>query len=246
MYKIMTINDLFHRSDFLIIGHRGAAGLAPENTMDSFRLAIELGCPLLELDVQRIYSEDGTPRLVVFHDDTVDRTTNAKGLIAGFSVEALNKVRCTNDLPIPMLEDVIVLLAEHPNVGLNIELKSKETAGLIAQTIQANPHIPVLISSFHHDELAQFRQLDNATPVAPLFARWREDINDIATNLDASAINIAATSVSAMRMQILLESKLPVFAYTVNAPSKAEKLRQLGLRGIFTDRPDKFDLYLLN
>ena len=56
----MTINDLFHRSDFLIIGHRGAAGLAPENTIASFRLAIELGCPMIELDVQRIYSEDGT------------------------------------------------------------------------------------------------------------------------------------------------------------------------------------------
>ena len=243
---MITINDIFHRSDFLIIGHRGAAGLAAENTIDSFRRAIELGCTMLELDVQRIYSEDGAPRLVVFHDDTVNRTTNAKGLLADFSVEVLSKVRCTNDLPIPMLEDVITLLAEHPNVGLNIELKSKETADLVAQTVLANPHIPVLVSSFHHDELAQFRQLDKATPVAPLFTRWREDIRDIATNLDASAINIAATSVSAMRMQILLESKLPIFAFTVNSPSKAEKLRQLGLQGIFTDRPDKFKKYLPN
>ena len=141
----MTINDLFQRSDFLIIGHRGAAGLAPENTIASFRLAIELGCPMLELDVQRIYSEDGTPRLVVFHDDKLDRTTNAKGLITDYSVEALEKVRCADDLAIPMLEDVITLLAVHPNVGLNIELKSKATADLVAQTIQANPHIPVLV-----------------------------------------------------------------------------------------------------
>ena len=242
----MTINDLFRRSDFLIIGHRGASGLAPENTLDSFRLAIKLGCPMLELDVQRIYSEDGTPRLVVFHDDKVDRTTNAKGLVTSFSVEALNKVRCTDDLPIPMLEDVIALSAEHPNVGLNIELKSKGTADLIAETIQANPRIPVLVSSFHHDELAKFRRVDKFTPVAPLFARWREDISDIADDLNATAINIAATSITAMRMQILLKSKLPIFAYTVNAPSKAEKLRQIGLKGIFTDRPDKFGLYLTN
>ena len=242
----MTINDLFHRSDFLIIGHRGAAGLAPENTIASFRLAIELGCPMLELDVQRIYSEDGTPRLVVFHDDKLDRTTNAKGLITDYSVEALEKVRCADDLAIPMLEDVITLLAAHPNVGLNIELKSKATADLVAQTIQANPHIPVLVSSFHHDELARFRKVDKATPVAPLFARWREDMRDLANNLDAVAINIAATSLTATRMQTLLESKLPIFAYTVNTPSKADKLQQLGLKGIFTDRPDKFEKHLLS
>ncbi len=242
----MTINDLFHRSDFLIIGHRGAAGLAAENTLSSFRLAIELGCPMIELDVQRVYSDDGTPRLVVFHDDKVDRTTDAKGLITDYSVEALEKVRCANDQPIAMLEDVIDLLAEHPNVGLNIELKSKETANLVAQTIQANPHVPILVSSFHHDELAQFRQVDMVTPVAPLFARWRKDISDIADNLDAAAINIAATSLTATRMQTLLESKLPIFAYTVNAPSKAEKLQQLGLKGIFTDRPDRYKKYLLN
>ena len=241
----MTINDLFQRSDFLIIGHRGAAGLAPENTIASFHLAIELACPMLELDVQRIYSEDGTPRLVVFHDDKVDRTTNAKGFITNFSVEALEKVRCADDLPIPMLEDVIGLLTKHPNVGLNIELKSKGTADLAAQAIQANPHLPVLVSSFHHDELAQFRQVDKATPVAPLFARWREDICDIANNLDAVAINIAATSITATRMQTLRKSRLPIFAYTVNAPGKADKLQQLGLKGIFTDRPDKFEKYLL-
>jgi len=240
----MTINDLFHRSDFLIIGHRGAAGLAPENTIASFRLAIELGCPMLELDVQRIYSEDGTPRLVVFHDDKLHRTTNAKGLITDYSVEALENVRCADDLAIPMLEDVIGLLAEHPDVGLNIELKSKRTAALVAQTIQANPRLPILVSSFHHDELAQFRQLDKVTPVAPLFARWRKDILDVAKNLDAVAINIAATSITAARMRTLLKSKLPIIAYTVNVPSKAHKLQQLGLQGIFTDRPDRFEKHL--
>jgi glycerophosphoryl diester phosphodiesterase len=81
--------------------------------------------------------------------------------------------------------------------------------------------------------------------VAPLFARWREDIRDIANNLDAVAINIAATSITAARMQTLRKSRLPIFAYTVNAPGKADKLQQLGLKGIFTDRPDKFEKYLL-
>ena len=241
----MTINDLFDRSDFLIIGHRGAAGLAPENTIASFRLAIELGCPMLELDVQRVYSENGTPRLCVFHDDKVDRTTNAKGLITDYSVEGLGGVRCANDLPVPMLEDVLALLGEHPNVGLNIELKSKETADLVAQIIRTNPNLAILVSSFYHDELATFRREDRVTPVAPLFARWRKDISNIAKSLDAVAINIAATSITATCMQTLLENKLPIFAYTVNAPSKAEKLRRLGLKGIFTDRPDKFAKYLL-
>ena len=241
----MTIKDLFSRADFLIIGHRGAAGLAPENTAASFRLAIDLGCPMLELDVQCVYSRDGSPRLCVFHDDTLDRTTNGTGVVTDHSTEDLAKLRCQNDQPIPMLEDIFRLLVGHPNIGLNIELKSKQTAGLVAQAIRANPQTPVLVSSFHLDELTQFRQEDKTTPVAPLFARWRKDILYIAENLDASAINIAASSINPSRMQALTLSNLPIFAYTVNSPSKAEKLRQLGLSGIFTDRPDKFGTYTL-
>ena len=71
-------------------------------------------------------------------------------------------------------------------------------------------------------------------------------MRDLANNLDAAAINIAATSLTAKRMQTLLESKLPIFAYTVNTPGKAYELQQLGLKGIFPDRPDRFEKYLLN
>ena len=82
--------------------------------------------------------------------------------------------------------------------------------------------------------------------MAPLLARWRKDMRELANNLDAVAIKIAATALTATRIQTLLESKLPIFAYTVNTPSKANKLQQLGLKGIFTDRPDKLEKYLLS
>jgi len=240
LHKIMTINDVFRASDFLIIGHRGAAGLAPENTLASFRLAIELGCPMLELDVQRIYSNDGTPRLCVFHDDRVDRTTNGKGLVKDYTVEDLIKLRCANDQPIPMLEDVLDLIRTYPKVALNIELKGQQTAELAAELITKHTYNPILVSSFHLEELAKFRRLDKTTAVAPLFARWRKDIAAVAQKLDATAINIAATSITQNRMTGLLEGNLPVAAYTVNSASQAATLKQYGVSGIFTDYPDKF------
>ena len=72
---------------FLIIGHRGAAGLEPENTLRSFARAIEIGVDAIELDV---YCVDG--RLVVIHDDTLERTTNGHGEVMQTSFDALRRL----------------------------------------------------------------------------------------------------------------------------------------------------------
>src|SRR5437867_13434882 len=72
----------------LRIGHRGAAGYAPENTLLSIQRAIELGCDLVEVDVRR--TQDG--HLVLLHDERVDRTTNGKGAVAETTLERLRKL----------------------------------------------------------------------------------------------------------------------------------------------------------
>jgi glycerophosphoryl diester phosphodiesterase len=244
LQKIYTINDVFQTSDFLIIGHRGAAGLAMENTIDGFRLAIELGCPMLELDVQRIYSANGKPKLCVFHDERLDRITNATGLVSDYSVESIKAVRTKNNESIPLLEDVFELVQHYTKVAVNIELKSKQTATLVAELIQEYPQIPVLVSSFHHGELALFRDFDLKTSIAPLLARWNPNVIDLAQQLGATTINISSKLATKNRIRQLSEGGFPVCIYTVNSSKEAEKLRGFGARGIFTDRPDKFQNYL--
>ena len=87
-----------HLSHFekVIIGHRGAAALAPENTLGSFKIACELGCPIIELDVHQIRDDLTANELIVIHDDTLDRTTNHKGKVSQISLPDLPPVSYTH------------------------------------------------------------------------------------------------------------------------------------------------------
>ncbi|GIS51918.1 MAG: hypothetical protein Ct9H90mP27_4090 [Gammaproteobacteria bacterium] len=77
-----------HLSHFekVVVGHRGAAALAPKNTLGSFKIACELGCPLIELDVHQVRDDSKKNELIVIHDDTLDRTTNQKGKVSQISL----------------------------------------------------------------------------------------------------------------------------------------------------------------
>ncbi len=112
-----------------IIGHRGACGYEPENTISSFKKALELGVDAIELDVYVL----GRGELVVIHDDKVDRTTNGKGYVLDYSFEELRKLDAGNGQTIPTLEEVLDLV--NMKTSVNIELKGTGTAKAVASTI---------------------------------------------------------------------------------------------------------------
>ena len=127
-------------TSLLIIGHRGAAGLAPENTLPSFQRALALQCEAVELDVHRV--ED---TLVVIHDHKLDRTTNTKGRVSELSLEDLTAIDAGDGAPIPTLTQVLSLAREYAGdqyqILVNIELKGAGTAELTASVIRAHwPH----------------------------------------------------------------------------------------------------------
>ena len=136
----------------LVIGHRGAAGLAPENTLPSFQLAYEMGVSGIELDVHLV-----AEHLATIHDDTLERTTNGRGKVANLDLDSLRKLDAGGGYGIPLLEEVIAELPE--GIGANIELKGRETAEPTAKFLTAFPELDVLVSSFDHRELAVFHQL---------------------------------------------------------------------------------------
>src|SRR3989338_4292016 len=108
------------------MGHRGAAALEPENTLRSFRKAIEIGVDYVEFDIHRCKSGE----LVVIHDETVDRTTNGKGFVADLTLQQLKKLDAGKGEQIPALQEVIDCCKG--NVKMQIELKEP---GLEADTI---------------------------------------------------------------------------------------------------------------
>jgi glycerophosphoryl diester phosphodiesterase len=100
----------------IIIGHRGASGYKPENTLQSFEAAINMGADMIELDVRRLK----TGQVIVFHDDSLERTTDGKGKISQLSHDEIQSVDAGNGQTIPLLSDVLDLIAG--KVAINIDL----------------------------------------------------------------------------------------------------------------------------
>lgn len=217
--------------EFLVIGHRGAAGLAPENTLASFRRAVELGVDAVELDVHVV---DGEP--VVIHDDTVDRTTDGTGALEDHGLAALRELDAGDGERIPLLEEVFEAVPR--SVGINVELKGKGTGAVLADRLRGDGR-PVLVSSFDRQELREFHARRPEIPCAPLHHRLRRGMAAEARKLDAWSVNVAEGLVDRTLVERLGAAGFPVLAYTVNDAARAAHLAELGARGVFTDFPDR-------
>ena len=218
--------------DFSIIGHRGAAGIEPENTLRGFKRALEHQVHAVEFDVYRIDRE-----LVVIHDDTVDRTTDGTGTLTDFSFERLRQLDAGDGERIPTLIEVLDLVP--PSVGVNVELKGPGTATAVAEVLRQYSHRQ-LVSSFDHGELRQFVAGGSGIPIAPLFGRWRENGIEIARALKAHAVNISDRIAIPERVTDIVTAGFACYVFTVNDVQRAKDLKEMGVSGVFTDRPDLF------
>ncbi|WP_269933553.1 glycerophosphodiester phosphodiesterase [Aminobacter sp. HY435] len=218
----------------MVIGHRGAAGLEPENTLESFSAAYSAGVRAIELDVHW-----KMPELLVIHDATVDRTTNGTGSIDGLCLAQLRELDAGKGQRIPTLREVVGSLPA--NVALNIELKGPDTAVPVHELLVGHRNIDVLISSFNLAELERFRSLDPLMPVAPLFGRSyvaREAMVEAAIKLQACSINLSMELATPETIRFIRSHGYKVLVYTVNELAKARQLKSDGASGLFTDRPD--------
>lgn len=223
----MSFND-----PVVVIGHRGAAGLAAENTLPSFRRAYACGVNAVELDVYVVEGE-----LVVIHDDTLERTTNGTGAMLGVGLATLRRLDAGDGAQVPLLGEVVDELPK--SVGLNVELKGPGTAAPVAEFLARHESLDVVVSSFDHDQLRAFRKLAPEARVAPLFSRWRAGMWRTATELEAWSIHLSRRVVTAGRLQEARRRGLKVFVYTVNELAEAQRLVALGATGVFTDYPDR-------
>jgi glycerophosphoryl diester phosphodiesterase len=154
------VNALLDRGARLVIGHRGAAAEAPENTLPSFARALELGADALELDVH--LAADG--QVVVLHDATLDRTTDARGPVAARTAAELARVDAGARLPawrgmgahVPRLAEV---LEAFPAVPLLIEIKAGAVQDALARLLVAQRAVErCVIAAADHDAMARFRE----------------------------------------------------------------------------------------
>ncbi len=230
------------------IGHRGAALSAPENTFAGFGMAAALGVRWVEFDVR--LSRDG--RVILLHDDTLDRTTDGQGPAALQDFAALRRLDAGAwfgpdfaGQRIPSLEETIELLAEL-RLGAVIELKpaagtEAETGRRVAALLDERwpAHLPApILSSFKPAALLAAREavptLSRALLVAAVGRNWRAQLDAVdAGMLHADQRRLDPGTVAAVR-----GAGIPLFAYTVNLAARARELFAWGVSAVFSDCPD--------
>jgi len=231
-----------------VIGHRGAAGLAPENTVASFRLAAELGVRWVEFDVH--LSADGVP--VVIHDDTVNRTTSGRGAVGALTLAELQALDAGawfapgfRGERVPTLEAIVALLGK---LGLGAVVEIKPSPGAEAATAEAAvrlllkrwpDYLPApMVSSFQHAALERAHEVAPGIARALLVGAIREGWQREVDRLGCAALHADQRRLDAMTVAAVTRAGLPLFAYTVNDAARAAELFQWGVAAVFSDRPD--------
>jgi len=221
------------------IGHRGAKGHEPENTLIGFQKAIDLHVDRVELDVHLSADKE----LMVIHDDTIDRTTNGKGAVNQFSVLELKRFKIEKDQSIPTLTEVLNLIDQRCDV--NIELKSFDTADKVVDIIEkfiAEKHwnySQFVVSSFDWTALQQVALLSGEIPIGVLTEKDLDLTLAFAKFIQAKSIHPYFHLLTAENTAQLQEKGFEVFPWTVNEPEDIKKIKSFNVNGIISDFPDR-------
>jgi glycerophosphoryl diester phosphodiesterase len=233
-----------------VIGHRGAAAYAPENTLAGFLLAAQQGVRWVEFDVR--LTRDGVP--VLLHDDDLQRTTDGTGPVAGATLKEIKKLDAGSWFGGSFAGEEVPTLAEALDVihdcGMtpNIEIKANarehwHTGRIVGETLdrfwppgRAHP----LVSSFKLLALAGFKQARPDLPVG--LNVWRQPRWQWALGagfLKCVSVHFPADRITDSQIAAARAAGRRVVCYTVNDASLAERLFARGVDAVFTDVPDK-------
>lgn len=235
----------------LLLGHRGARAQAPENTLPSFNLAMELGAHGIEFDV--FLSKDKVP--VIMHDDTLERTTNGVGLVWERTLSELGELDASKGFPkfagTRILSLAETLHAMPDGAVVNIELKGSGTfpkedlVDVVLEVMQTERNrLFIIVSSFDIKLLKILRERDKDVFIG--FLLWEQSfLSYLQALADMKAVRPNALHISAdLATQSIIEKAhskgLKVLVWTVNDKQQAQSLREKGVDGIFSDLPKGF------
>lgn len=232
----------------IYFAHRGLSEIYPENTLLSFDKAMMAGATAIEFDVHQ--SKDG--ELIVIHDENIRKTFNGMGLVKDLTLAELKGFKCKNPrfennelCKIPTLDEILEIIKNY-NLFINIELKTNliHYSGIEAKVISTLKKYDLcnntLISSFNPKSLEICKGIDDKIKLGVLFNKNKKRNLDFAINIDAYSINPKVYMVNKKLIDLSHNNGIKVFSYTVNKPSIAINLENLGCDGIFTDNILKF------
>jgi glycerophosphoryl diester phosphodiesterase len=231
-----------------VIGHRGAAGCAPENTLAGFHAAKRLGCQWVEFDVR--LTADG--QLVLRHDEQLRGATDGRGRVGALRLADIRRYDAGGWFGpafagerVPSLQEALDTAAEL-GLGANVELKAARgrgvpTAMAAAEALRSRftqrPQ-PCLVSSFDLDMLAVMRETAPAVARAALFRWLPRDWEKRVAGLACCAVNLGHRRLRPVDVAAVNEAGYRCFVYTVNDARRALELFGWGVAGVFSDNPD--------
>ena len=226
--------------------HRGASGYAPENTLEAFRIAIEMGADGIELDVQ--FTKDR--QMVVIHDETIDRVSNGHGRVVDYTLKELKQFTFNKTHPeyqdcrIPTLEEVLALM-KPTGMTVNIELKTgvnfydgiEDSVLRLVDRLQMQEQ--VIYSSFNHYSVMKVKALCPNAHVGFLYSNGTLHMAEYAKENQAEALH---PSLNNMQYVDLIpdckEMGIDLHVWTVNNKNDMERMARLGVDAIITNYPD--------
>ena len=221
----------------LIYAHRGYSANYPENTLSAFEAALPY-VDGIELDVQ--LSKDG--RLVVIHDETVDRTTDGTGWVKDMTLQELRQLMIVGYERIPTLEEVLGLI-ERSDITLNVELKTDQyeypgierLAWLAVDEFQMTGR--VVFSSFNRETLVRMRDVAPHARLAVLTLTGESDTVSFAETIRAEAIHAQAEFIGSAAWEEMRLTPLETRLYTIN---DVKDLPLMPVAAIMTDEVERF------
>ena len=231
-----------------VIGHRGAAARAPENTLAGQRKSKELGADWVEFDV--MLSGDGVPLLI--HDETLQRTTTGRGRVARHTADEIRSLDAGRWFApefagerVPTLAEAVALLLE---LGLNANVEIKPSSGqaqltgeVVADLLrrlwpQDGPRL--LLSSFERKALRAAQRTAEAIPRGLLAVRLPSDWVQTMQALGCATLHLGHRRIGTSKLRKLASANVPVLLYTVNDAQRARELLVAGAVSVITDIPD--------
>jgi glycerophosphoryl diester phosphodiesterase len=222
-----------------VVGHRGAAGVLPENTIRGFQYAIDLGVDYVECDVHLTRDQ----QLVVMHDENVDRTTNGSGPIRDLDFAAIRALDAGDGTQVPTLDEVLATV--DGKVKLLCELKGEGVEEKTVHAVESHSmEDEVIFTSFYMDRLERVRNRSAHLQLGATFADPKEEDITRALDLRPTAVGIYYKNLCFRLVEQVLDAGLELRAWNPDTLREQQAMIALGVTGVSTNRPDILMEYL--
>jgi glycerophosphoryl diester phosphodiesterase len=216
----------------LKIGHRGARAYEPENTIRSFKRAIELGADAVEMDIRK--TKDN--KLVVIHNADVNKTTDGNGAVNELTLEEIKRLVTEKGEKIPTFEEVLDAVGKQ--VKMLVELKETGTEEQVLDLVRKKGLTEnVIIVSFHEDVLRKVKELNDEVATGLIYVRHKKPIQ-AALDLKAEYLLPLYQFTHSANVKKAHENGLKVIVWTINNKEDVAEYRKKGVDGIASDSPD--------